>query len=288
MTGKSINPYQHFGFRQPWLEHFFELGVACFSKGALGNRQYDSLKAWLREAELLELQSNKVRSGMPTRLGEKLMKLNPNNPLVWAVIWTNLAYNSIICRWYMENAEVGTTYSKTELVAMLGTDYSESTKENAITALAETLRQSPIGTSLRQGIPIGEGKIPTGYYRQGWESPEALAIVYALYRFAKAVGRYTFTLADLAKSRSDDNIKGISPATIFGIPDNEIKSKLEAIAISSYGDLIRNEFQRDLDAIILTEYRNFPEAERNALNTMYPETSDEDKCLLKIVDLIQE
>ncbi|MDR2266273.1 MAG: phosphoadenosine phosphosulfate reductase family protein, partial [Christensenellaceae bacterium] len=53
MDLKGMNRYQHFGFRKQWLEHFFEYGTACFEKGQLGTRQYDALKIWLREAELI-------------------------------------------------------------------------------------------------------------------------------------------------------------------------------------------------------------------------------------------
>ena len=49
------------------------------------------------------------RSGMPTELFEKIEPLGPYNPLVWAIIWTNLAYNSVICKWYMLYVPVGET-----------------------------------------------------------------------------------------------------------------------------------------------------------------------------------
>ena len=65
-----------------------------------------------------------------------------------------LAYNSIISKWYMLYASSGEIYEKNDLIFLLGDDYSKSTRDNAVTALLETFRHSPIGTVLKQGIPI--------------------------------------------------------------------------------------------------------------------------------------
>lgn len=94
MDLKGMNRYQHFGLRRPWLEHFFENKENCFTMGKLGTRQYDSLKVWLREAGLLSSSGKGVKAGIPTELFEKIEKLGAGNPLVWQIIWTNLAYNS--------------------------------------------------------------------------------------------------------------------------------------------------------------------------------------------------
>ena len=145
MDLKGMNRYQHFGLRRPWLEHFFENKENCFTMGQLGTRQYDSLKVWLREAGLLSSSGKSVKAGVPTELFEKIEKLGAGDPLVWAIIWTNLAYNSIISKWYMLNVPSGDIYEKNELVFQLGDDYSKSTRDNAVTALLETFRHSPIG-----------------------------------------------------------------------------------------------------------------------------------------------
>ena len=143
MDLKGMNRYQHFGLRRPWLEHFFENKENCFTMGQLGTRQYDSLKVWLREAGLLSSSGKGVKAGVPTELFGKIEKLGAGDPLVWAIIWTNLAYNSIISKWYMLNVPSGDIYEKNELVFQLGDDYSKSTRDNAVTALLETFRHSP-------------------------------------------------------------------------------------------------------------------------------------------------
>lgn len=249
MNLKGMNRYQHFGFRRPWLEHFFEHGTDCFTQGQLGNRQYDALRVWLREAELLEPSNKGDKSGTMTELCNKLVALGAGNPMVWAVIWTNLAYNSVITKWYMLYTQSGETYDKAELVFMLGDDYSPSTRDNAVTALLETFRHSPIGTALKQGIPIPDGA-SYKFVKQGWDAPEAAAILYALYKFAEETGRYTFTLTQLDNARGNAEAKGVDPVAIFGLNPKNFKAIVQDIALQ-YPEFIRVAFVQDLDNIML-------------------------------------
>ncbi|GHV32102.1 hypothetical protein FACS18949_02080 [Clostridia bacterium] len=253
MNLKGMNRYQHFGFRRPWLEHYFEHSAECFQMGQLGNRQYDALRVWLREAELLTPSSKGEKSGTSTDLCERLKPLGAGNPFVWSVIWTNLAYNSIISKWYMLYAQIGETYDKSELVFMLGDDYSQSTRDNAVTALLETFRHSPIGTVLKQGIPIPDGA-SFKFVKQGWDTPEAAAILYALYRYAEESGQYTTTLTKLVGLIGQDGEKGVDPAKIFGISQDNFKAIVQDVALA-YPEFIRVAFVQDLDNIMLVPER---------------------------------
>lgn len=63
MNMKGMNAYQHFGLRQPWVEHFMADGVNCFGQGVLGNRQYDALKSGLEmPASLNPIKTKPFRS----------------------------------------------------------------------------------------------------------------------------------------------------------------------------------------------------------------------------------
>ena len=252
MDLKGMNRYQHFGLRRPWLEHFFANKENCFTMGVLGNRQYDSLKVWLREGGLLTASGKGEKSGVPTPLFEKLQAMGAGNPLTWAIIWTNLAYNSIIVKWYMLNAPAGEVYEKNDLVFLLGDDYSKSTRDNAVTALLETFRHSPIGTVLKQGIPIPSGN-SYKFSKQGWNTPDAVAILYALYMWAEATGRYSFTLSQMASARGNADAKGVDPVSIFGINPDRFKDILQDIALQ-FDKYIRTTFVADLDNVQL-----FPE-----------------------------
>jgi phosphoadenosine phosphosulfate reductase len=251
MTLKGMNRYQHFGLRQPWLEHFFEYGSECFSKNQLGNRQYDALKVWLREAGLLVPATKGEKSGMPTELFEKLKPFGPYSTSVWAVIWANLAYNSIITRWYMLSVPPGEVYEKNDLIFMLGDDYSQSTRDNAVTALLETFRHSPIGSVLKQGIPVQVGG-SWRFAKDGWETPEATAILYSLYLYAEKTGRYTFSLKQLEEAKNSPEVLGIDPVSVFGLKFGEIKGILQEIALHCK-EYIRVSFVKDLDTVHLTQ-----------------------------------
>lgn len=255
MDLKGMNRYQHFGLRRPWLEHFFVNRENCFTMGTLGNRQYDSLKVWLREGGLLTASGKGDKSGVPTPLFDKVQPLGAGNPLTWAIIWINLAYNSIIVKWYMLNAPAGEVYEKNDLIFLLGDDYSKSTRDNAVTALLETIRHSPIGTVLKQGIPIPSGN-SYKFSKQGWNTPDAVAILYALYMWAEATGRYTFTLSQMASARGNADAKGVDPVSVFGINPDRFKDILQDIALQ-FDKYIRTTFVADLDNVqLFPEYKS--------------------------------
>lgn len=251
MNMKGMNPYQHFGFRQAWLEHYMSDGISCFSMGVLGNRQYEGLKAWLKESGLLAI--NKDKSMVTTVLFEKIVPLGAYNPFTWAIIWANLCYNSVISRWYCLNSEVGSTYEKGDLVVMIGESYSKSTRENAITALAETLRMSPIGAYLKQGIPIELTSNTYSYIREGWDYPHAVALLYALYLYAEHVGKKSFTFTELANAHNNPDAQGVSPHDIYGIDLKTFREQVQGLAVS-YPNYIRVSFIGNLDNIILEDY----------------------------------
>lgn len=251
---KSLDPYHGFGFRQAWLTHFMDDGLECFTKGILGTVQYAALKTWLRNADMIDMQkTGNTNTISITPLGAKLIQMGSYNPFTWAVIWANLCYNSTICRWYCLNAELGATYEKGDLVVMLGDSNSKSNRENAITALTETLRQSPIGSALKQGLPIELTKNTFSYYREGWDYPDAVALLYALYLYAEHTGRKTFTFTELANAHANPEAQGISPHDIYGIDVKAFREKIQGLAMT-YPQYIRVSFIANLDNIILEDY----------------------------------
>jgi len=247
MDLKGMNCYQNFGFQQNFLEHFMEYGVSCFSRLELGNQQYVSLKKWLEHSNMISI-SPKDRSVSLTELGEKLIKMGPYNPLSWAIIWANLSYNSIICRWYCLNAEIGASYELGDLVVLLGDNYSQTTRKNAVGSLLATFRHSPIGPALQQGIPMDKS-----YLRSGWEMPHAVALLYALYLYAEHTGRRSFTFSELMSARNNPDTTGMSPSDIYGIDVKAFREQVQGLAIS-FPKYIRVSFISNLDNIILENF----------------------------------
>ena len=246
----SDSKYRHFGFHRTWLECFFDYGINYFDMGQLGSIQYYALKFWLQDSGLLTLPNKGEKIGVPTPLCNKLRSLGAGNPLVWAILWTNLAYTSSIVNWYMLCTKSGEMQTKDELVFMLGDNYSESTRDNAVAALFQTFRESPVGAVLKQGIPIPISGNSYKFLKEGWSNPEAIAVLYALYKYAEETGKYTTTLTALENARGNAEAKGVDPVSIFGLNPANFKEILQDIAIA-YPNHLRVVFQQDLDNIVL-------------------------------------
>ena len=133
MSVKNISRYQNFGFRQEWLELYFELMDDFWANERMGKYMIVGFKTWLKEARITE-------NNALTPLGEKLQVLGSDSPITWGVIYTNLCYESPIINWYAKKIEVGRTYFADDLPILLGDEYSATVKKNALSSLKETLR----------------------------------------------------------------------------------------------------------------------------------------------------
>jgi len=252
MDLKGINRYQHFGLQISWIEHFFEMQNSCWTSNQLGNRQYDSLKVWLREAEIIDGNSRSAEYGQITALGECLIEMGPYNPLTWAIIWTKLCYNSVLARWFAFFVPAGESYEKNDLVAMLGNEYAEATRSNAVLSLVSTFNDSPIGGSLEMGIPISVGKTKK-YLKQGWTTPDPWALLYALYLYAEKIGNhYDFTLREMLSIGQEKkfDLPAVDPITIFALNPDNVKELFRDLS-TQYPKYIKTSFVAGLDNIQL-------------------------------------
>ena len=133
---------------------------------------------------------------------------------------------------------------------MLGENGSKSSRDNAITALTETLRQSPIGSAIKQGVAMEITKNTYSYLRAGSDYPHAAALLYALYLYAERTGRYSFTFTDLVNAHNNPDGAGMSPADIFGIDVKNFREHVQGLAVG-FPKYIRVSFVANLDNIIL-------------------------------------
>ena len=121
--------------------------------------------------------------------------------------------------------------------------------------MLETFRHSPIGSVLKQGIPIASGN-SYKFSKQGWNTPDAVAVLYAMYMWAEATGRYDFTLSQLEAFRENSDTVGVDPVAIFGINPEKFKDILQDIALQ-YDKYIRTTFVADLDNVkLFPEYKS--------------------------------
>ena len=142
---------------------------------------------------------------------------------------------------------VGETFNKDDIVGILKYDNATAC-DHAANSLLSTFRDSPIGSSLMQGIQLDKD-----YYRAGWEYPHAVALLYALYLYAEHTGRKSFTFSELVNAHSNPDAKGISPADIYGIDVKKFREDVQGLAIS-FPKHIRVSFVANLDNIILVDY----------------------------------
>jgi phosphoadenosine phosphosulfate reductase len=239
---KGLGNYRGFGFRQEWLQYYIELGDKIWSSDIIGKPKLDALKIWFREAEV-------TINNKPTNLGQEICRLGVNDVRAWAVILNNIAYNSAIIRWYIQNVEFNMSYSINDIFVLLGDDYKKSTKDNAIASIKETLKYSPIGIELGLGNYEMKGRNIISITRTRWSQPDAQVILYSLYKFAeKSKGYYSFTLTELMND-SEERI-GISPAQIFGLERDVLKKLIQGLAWE-YKEFISVAFNKDLDNIYL-------------------------------------
>ena len=249
-----VNPdkYRNFGFRQAFYSHFCDNGSQCFEMEVLGKDQYKSLKQWLAEAGVLQ----KVQKGSKetistdiTDLGKKLISYGPYNPFPWAIMWANLAYESIVARCFCINVDVGATFDSAYLVSCLDHDVDEKYRKQAVNSLLSTFRDSPIGAVINQGISIDK----TLYLRAGWDYPHAVALLYALYLYAEHTGRRSFTFSELLTTKNNKDALGLSPSDIFGIDIKSFRDAVQGLAMQ-FPKYIRVSFVANLDNIILENY----------------------------------
>lgn len=252
MDLKGINRYQHFGLSTAWIEHFFEIRNDCWTSKRLGNRQYDSLRVWLREAGIIESNARSGENGLITPVGECLMELGPYNPLTWAVIWTHLVHNSVLMKWYAFCVPPGDSYDRNDFITMLGDSFAEATRSNAILSLSATFNDTPIGGGLEIGIPVTVSKTKK-FLKQGWTTPDPFALLYSLYLYAEKIGgHYDFTVRELlviGRERKFD-LPAVDPITIFALNPDTVKDTFQELA-NQYSKYLKVSFVAGLDNIQL-------------------------------------
>ena len=237
MSVKNISRYQNFGFRQEWLELYFEMLDDFWTNERMGKYMIIGFRTWLKEAGITE-------NNALTSLGQILQTLGSDSPITWGVIYTNLCYESPIIIWYARKLEVGRTYFSEDLPILLGEDYSATVKKNALSSLKETLRLSPIGWLLLQGECEVKGKTVSSVTKGSWYDADPLAVLYSLYRFAEQLeGLYSFTLTDLLEDC--DERQALSPRAIFGIDRDTLKPILQGLA-NNYSDFIQVDFNKGI------------------------------------------
>lgn len=238
---KGINRYQGFGMRKEWLKEFIDNPQNWWINHNIGNRQFESMKIWLKECEI-------IKNNQLSHFGEKIIKMDINNDLLWCLLWTNMARNSILIKWYLKEVKWNDQFSKKELIERVSNNLSLRTRENAINSLISLFENTPLGDRLGLGKFLRKEKGVRIFRKVGIkDNIDSIAIIYSIYRYAELTDRYDLSLDEFYKTAEE------GPYFLFGIEKNELKKILLGLSVR-YSRFISVEFVKDLDNIYV--YRN--------------------------------
>ena len=240
ITG-SISKYGTFGIHEEWIDEYFADPHGFWENNALGNKQVDSFKAWLRDAEIID--SKNTITPLGSLLADRYMD---NRDAVWEIMWINLTYNSLLINWFSNEICIGQGFD-TKILDELAQDefaghYTSSSIKYAMGALMQVFKYAPFGELFGQGVSE-DGKI---YIRKGCNELTGVGNVYSLYRFGDAIGARTFRVSDIY---DDGATSGIFRE--FGIRKDAFEKNLRALN-SSANRVVISELNMGLDHITLT------------------------------------
>jgi phosphoadenosine phosphosulfate reductase len=185
-----------------------------------------------------------------TNIYDILISHGKESEIAWGIIYTNFAYNAQ-CSWYLNNLNIGESYSRELVSQMLIDDGVSKGDATSIITAFKRFTQLPLGTTINFGSVTENGRQITALMRRKATMGDSRVVLYSLYKFAEACeGYYQFTLTRLL----DHNIEsqGISPTKIFGFDEDEMKQILVGLT-ARYPEFIDATFTHNLDKINLRE-----------------------------------
>lgn len=268
-SDKQMGRFYSFGIKGEWLNIYFKYkGLNEFwendGDGVVANKKKQAFLNFLRDADVLvankKLGYDLYTKNELTKFGSVILDFDSNEDDVWALLLCNLAYKPDF-NWYVKNVPFYTRITQEQLLVMLeSASDSSAVRKNVKDAYKFMLITTPLGENIglascdysAKNDKTGQLKINLeALTRYKWETPNPLVVLYSLFKFAEACGKYyDFTLSRLM----DFNIEsdGISPAQIFGIEKDEMKRILNGLAVN-YPEFINVTFTLDLESISLRD-----------------------------------
>ncbi len=244
---EKIKSYKHFGIRRVWLEEFLRNPEEWLrGRNSCGPVQFEAMKRWLFDAELLKKEK---RGYGITELTYLFSNLSVDDPLVWGVIWVNLARKSSLIKWYITELEWGRYYSREELLNLMGDKLSLATRKNALQSLCELFKHTPFGELFELGLLDEKNNKTVGIKKKGLKEEKInysllTVFLYSLYRLKELKGEY-LTLEYLCSKAEE------GPYKLFGINKEILKKVLKSLQEIFGKDYIAVDFALDLDNINL-------------------------------------
>ena len=238
--GGGISRIGTFGIHEEWLQEFLVDSDAFWEINSLGNKQEQSFKAWLIDAEIIDTKKKITPFGIFCS-----EHYEDDHDLVWELIWTNFSYNSALTSWFINAIKPGQSFSKQMLdeIALNEFDGTKNTITYAIGGFMQVFNYSPIGDILQQGISI-DGK---NYSRSQHTEMSEIALAYSIYKYAENRGVRSLRISDFYQDSCT-----IGPFREFGI-NKSIFEKLLRQLNSATNRVLIAELNMGLDSITLRE-----------------------------------
>ena len=234
----SIKGYKTFGLRDEWVDEYVSDPENFWESTLLGTAMFDSFKAWSKDIGLLDAKNR------CTELGKVLQNIYKETPsLFWEIVWINLTYNSFIVNRFTSLIKPGKPFDKKSLADTICASESVSsltTLNNAVGALLDLFKNSPIGEELEQGLSYEKKRL-----RHSYDDLSAEALAYSLYIYGKKNDTLEFRVSDLYKPDVE-----CGPVIEFGVSRNAILKKLRFLSSDANRVLIA-ELNMGLDHITL-------------------------------------
>lgn len=238
----SISKYGTFGIHEEWIDEFLANPEGFWEINALGKKQVDSFKAWLKDAEFIDAK-NKL-----TELGQFCSDNYSNErELIWEIIWINLCHNSTLTNWFVNTINSGQPFDK-KLLNEYASDrfageFTPKTISYAITGFLQLFKYSPIGMELLQGEPDIDGL----YKRSAYDNLSEAGFAYSLYKYSQAKGIKSLRVNDFYQEDCDGG-----PVKEFCIDKADMEKLLRTLNSAGNRILIA-ELNMGLDNISLTK-----------------------------------
>ena len=236
----GISGYGTFGLREEWLADFFADPDYFWGNNVLGKKQVPSFKAWLKDAEIIDIKSKLTNTGL------ELLKLYQTMPdITWEIIWINLCHNSTLIKWFVSNIKPNSVFSKDKMLSIYKEQYQDgvTTFEYALQALNNFLSSTPIGNEFNQKVEISKNESK----RESYDYLTEYSTAYSLYKMSEINGIKSLRVSDLYQT---DVHQG--PFAEFGISQQFFEKNLRTLNSSS-NRLLVAELNTGLDHISLRD-----------------------------------
>jgi hypothetical protein len=205
--------YLTFGCRQTWVETLLAKGGSV--PDSLGPKQLVALHCYLRDAGLVgDVGDVLSTTGQLLRLA-----LESHSTATWKVIWTNWSLGSALFSWWA-TVPCG-EYTRDRCLVLLADRLHVSTDRSirdALAALVATLRQTPVGGALGQGLVVRSGR-SWRILKTGSDLPVSWWALYSIAMLSPTTGAVI----------SRDRFNHSRIAQVLGVDDRVVATALESL-----------------------------------------------------------